>query len=51
MDTLKTDISRAVTQLNSDAEWPKVASVIHNFLPLLHRVQANAGSHGEGCVF
>ena len=48
MDTLKADISRAVTQLNSDAEWPKVASVIHNFLPRLHRVQANAGSHCEG---
>ena len=29
MDTLKEDISRAVTQLNSDAEWPTVLSVIH----------------------
>ena len=32
-DMLKADISRAVTQLSSDAEWPKAASVIHNFLP------------------
>ena len=49
MDTLKADISRAVTQLNSDAAWLKVTSVIHPFfLPRLHRVQANAGSHCEG---
>ena len=34
MDTLKADISRAVTRLNSDAERPKAGSVIHNFLPL-----------------
>ena len=51
MDTLKADISRAVTQLNSDAEWPTVVSVIHIFLPRLHRVQANTGSHCEGQVF
>ena len=27
MDTLKADVSRAVTQLNSDAEWPTVVSI------------------------
>ena len=47
MDTLKADISRVVTQLNSDTEWPTVVSVIHIFLPRLHRVQTNAGSHCE----
>ena len=34
--------TRAVTQLNSDAKWPTVVSVIHFFSPRLHRVQANA---------
>ena len=51
MDTLKADISRAMTQLNSDAEAPTVVSVIHHFLPRLHCVQANSGSHCEGSVF
>ena len=31
MDTLKAGTSRAVTQLDSDAEWPTVVSLMNNF--------------------